>query len=84
MGNNDMNKGELAYYECEKINKRLKDLETKENANNEPKFRLNMKMTSKGKWYGEGTVRADTIEEATKLLDKVIKVIEDRSTVGGE
>ena len=43
-----------------------------------------MKMTSKGKWYGEGTIRANTIEEATKLLDKAIKVIEDRSTVGGE
>lgn len=31
--------------------------------NNENKFRLNFKQTAKGDFYGEWTVKADTIEE---------------------
>ncbi len=29
----------------------------------EPSYRVSMKQTSKGEWYGEFTVRADKIEE---------------------
>ena len=50
----------------------------------EPLIRLNMKQTAKGEWYGECTVRGDTIEQATALLDQALQTIKERSTMGGE
>lgn len=44
----------------------------------EPKFRLNMKSSAKGEFYGEWTVKADTIEELKENEIAVEKLYNER------
>ena len=43
----------------------------------EHKFRLNMKQSAKGQWYGEFTIKEDDLEETVKLAKEMREHVEE-------